>query len=330
MKQERGIKPSVKTAREIIGLITPEFLEPIIKDTGVDFHCRKLFGEVFLKPFILCQLLTSKGSQRKAAAVYSSELFGRLVPKAGGTLTHTAVSRHLAACDADFFERAYFKLLGLAGPEPRGVFGGAAVCSVDSAMVRAVSGFISGREAMRVGAPGEGGMRPQIKYTMITDGISALYTRLHTLPAYLSEDKALYEAVMEYAAPMSRRGPDRGERAREVFAFDRGLKGTTHLATMAGEGISFVGRVATTRSFADAGGRPFPPRATSRKGSGSYLTRRSGSPGHRPPRDVTAGVSTRSSGCSRRTTEGKSDGGRGPLKGRRPRSGSSPTSPTRL
>lgn len=259
MKQKSGIKPSPKTAREIISLITPEFLEPIIRDTGVDFHCRKLFGEVFLKLLILCQLLTSKGSQRKAAAVYSSELFSRLVPKADGTLTHTAVSRHLAACDPDFFERAYFKLLELAGPEPRGAFGGATICSVDSTMVRAVSRFISGREAMRVGAPGEGGMRPQIKYTMITDGISALYARLHTLPAYLSEDKALYEAVMGYAARMPRRGPDRGEWAREVFAFDRGLKGTTHLATMAGEGVAFVGRVAATRSFADAGGPSFPP-----------------------------------------------------------------------
>lgn len=259
MKKENVNKPRAKTAREIIGLITPEFLEPVIRDTGVDFHCRKLFGEVFLKLLILSQLITSKGSQRKTASVYSSELFSRLVPKAGGTLTHTAVSKHLAGCNPDFFERAYFKLVELAGPAPRGSFRGTVVCPVDSTMVRSVSGFISGQAAMRAGAPGEGGMRPKIKYTMITNGISALYSRLHTLPGYLSEDKALYEAVMEYAVAMPRSGRDSGERAKEIFAFDRGLKGTARLVTMADKGVSFVGRVSRTRSFVDAGGQAFLP-----------------------------------------------------------------------
>ena len=70
---------SAKTAKEIINLITPDLLYPIIETTNVNFHTRKLSAEIFLKLLILGQLLSSRGSQRKMSAVYSSELFRHII-----------------------------------------------------------------------------------------------------------------------------------------------------------------------------------------------------------------------------------------------------------
>lgn len=252
---------SAKTAKEIINLITPDLLNPIIEKTNVNFHTRKLSAEIFLKLLILGQLLSSKGSQRKMSAVYSSELFRHIMPDLTTSVSHTAISKRLEQCSADFFEQTYFNLLDFAAPMLHSDKSfGFMIDAVDSTLVRATSRFMAGHRVMTCGPKGSAGAsRPQIKYTMIFDNLSAVYSKLHTLPKYLSEENSLSEAIMEYTVGMPGCNLHKMTSVKTIFAFDRGLSSPASLVAIADENEAFVCRVSRARKFQKIEGHTFSP-----------------------------------------------------------------------
>ncbi len=248
------------TAKQIINLITPEFLSPIIDKNHADFHSRKLSAEILLKLLILGQLLSTRDSQRKMAYIYSTEMFHHVLPEADISVSHTAISTRLENFNADFFEQVYFNLLNMSQAAfKQDKTRDFVIDAVDSTMVRATSRLISNKDVMTSGPKGDSGdSRQQIKYTMIVDNVSAVYAKLHTLPAYLNEDRALYEAVMGYSATLPGSNLHKMSSIKDIFTFDRGLKGSKHLVALEDKDEAFVCRVTRTRKFKTVEGKQFP------------------------------------------------------------------------
>jgi hypothetical protein len=71
---------------------------------------------------------------------------------------------------------------------------------------------------------------------MIVNNVSAVYAKVHTLPRYLSEDIALSEAIKSYAATLPKGKLDNLHTIKEIFAFDRGLKGSSLIESIAQDG----------------------------------------------------------------------------------------------
>ena len=204
-------------------------------DYNVDFHSRAFNGEKFLKLMVLGLLQDRQQSQKRLSRIYGSELFMQLnglthAPSA----THQSISLRLRNTPSEYFRDCYDYLLkrydGLLEPP---VAGGARLVAVDSTMVREMTAKL--KAGMVTGRPSaDGGRRRQVKYTMAYDGMAASIAQLHTSQSYLDEDKALKEAIEENCR--------KREGHRDLYVFDRGVKGGAVLTGFAREDIRFVGR----------------------------------------------------------------------------------------
>ena len=230
----------------ILNLLPQDEIMKIGHALNVDFHARKLYGDVFLKLLIYGQLLSLRLSQRKLDVIYDSPSFkalNRCISPDG--LSHQSISARLKIIPSKYFQDIYRTLCVMfGGLLPRTAVGGYTVCAVDSTMVSETAAKL--KEGMKLGANAKSpGAKKLVKYTMGYDGGTVLYSRLHTLPRYLDEDNALGEAV---------RGVSKKYQGQPViYTFDRGIKGGGLLASFDSEGIRFVGRLNPGRHLYEQG-----------------------------------------------------------------------------
>lgn len=251
MENNKQLTITARTAKELINLISPDTTEALVKKDNIDFHARKLQGRVFMNLLIMTQLMSTQNSQRKMSQTYSSRMFQSVMPQAGKCVSHCAISKRLQDCNPVFFKEVYSNLSGIYAPllDKRGA-DGVVVDAVDSSLVRATAHFMTEYGVMSAGPAGrDGENRAHIKYSMIVNNVSAVYAKVHTLPKYLSEDIALSEAIKSYAATLPKGKLDNLHTIKEIFAFDRGLKGSSLIESIAQDGDAFVGRVSRNRHF---------------------------------------------------------------------------------
>lgn len=251
MESNKHMKITARTAKEIINLISTDTTDALVKQDNIDFHVRKLQGRVFLNLLIITQLMSTQNSQRKMAQTYSSKMFQSVMPQADKCVSHCAISKRLQDCNPVFFKEIYSNLYEMSAPLlDNGGADGIIVDAVDSSLVRATAHFMTEYGVMSAGPAGSNGEnRTQIKYSMIVNNVSAVYAKVHTLPKYLSEDIALSEAIKSYAATLPKGKLDNLHTIKEIFAFDRGLKGSSLIEAIARDGDAFVGRVSRNRHF---------------------------------------------------------------------------------
>lgn len=232
--------------RAILNLLPQDEIMKIGHVLNVDFHARKLHGDIFLKLLIYGQLLSLRWSQRKLNAIYDSPFFKALNQSVSTDgLSHQSISARLKTIPSEYFGNIYQTLcLMFGGLLPKTSVDGNIVCAVDSTMVSETAAKL--KEGMKVGVKSKcPDARKLVKYTMGYDGGTVLYSRLHTLPRYLDEDNALGEAV--HVVSKKYRGQP------IIYTFDRGIKGGGLLASFDSEDIRFVGRLNPGRHVYEQG-----------------------------------------------------------------------------
>ena len=152
----------------ILNLLPNNEITQIGQALNVDFHVRKLSGEIFLQLLIFGQLLSLKLSQRKLNAIYDSPFFRAINQSVSPEeVTHQSICARQKSMPSEYFRDIYESLCSLYGNLlPKSSVEGDIVCAVDSTMVSETAAKL--REGMTLGKkPSSKAGKKLVKYTMI-------------------------------------------------------------------------------------------------------------------------------------------------------------------
>lgn len=209
-----------------------------------DFKISKLKAQYLISAIMMTLLMSRECSQREIAQTLGSTSFADILNGGRAIKTgHSAISHRLSTLSSEYakdvYTATYRKVKAYYSPQELGGFN---VVAEDSTLVTETSARLSeGLEAGRNGnAIGDKSQR-QVKYTVGYDGIGATFIDLFTEQSYLSENKALFSALMQNVKSSADH--------RNLYVIDRGLNSTLRLNTLAQDKIYFVGRLNLNRRY---------------------------------------------------------------------------------
>ena len=225
-------EPSPESVRvsELIGLVPDEMIDQFATDLEVDKWVKKLKGSGLFKLILFSILQGERLSLRVMQDNTSDPLFKILAPAlAADEVTWGGIRDRLIHVKSEFFRRLYEKVYQRAEAK----YGSKGLSThhikrFDSTMVCTFSRLLSG---MQVGNTSKG--KTQVKFTTELKDDFLIHMAFHQEQAYLSEETALKEAVVDRA----------NKNKGEISVFDKGLKSRQSFADFDAQQTLFVGRV---------------------------------------------------------------------------------------
>jgi len=228
MGQRKSSPTQAVNVNDLFALIPPELYERLAAEFKPDKWVHKLHASVMVKLILYSILHTERLSLRVMETMYAQPDF-QILANAVGKTAHNSIRDRLRTVSVDYFAALYAhfyeqveKMYGAQQLETK-----YAVRRFDSTMVRTFAHLLQG---MRVGSSARQSV--QVKFTMEYRSDVLLRATLHTDQAYLSEERALGQAV-EAAQTNS----------REVIVFDRGLQNRATFEALTQAGKHFVTRL---------------------------------------------------------------------------------------
>jgi hypothetical protein len=219
------------TAKQLLQYIPEEKFAGLIKETGVDYQVKKLFGKNLFYLLLYGLLETTRVSQRSLEDVFKSNkfklLFNLIKPK---DFRYNALSQRLANINAEFFESVY----GLIYDDFSQAFSDRdalkyKLTRVDSTMVCEAANKLEA--GMTVGKKKNG--KKQIKYTISLTDLLPSSVEVFTQQSALSEDITIPQAILK----------DLDKKLDHVFVFDRGVHGRKYFCELDENGVRFITRI---------------------------------------------------------------------------------------
>jgi len=219
------------TAKKLLQYIPENEFAGIIKETGVDYQVKKLYGKNLFYLLLYGLLESTRISQRSLEDVYKSNkfriLFNLVNPK---DFKFNALSARLSNINVDFFERTYTILYNefshiINYKEAHDY----KLTRVDSTMVCEAANKIEA--GMVVGKKKDG--KKQVKYTISLTDLLPSSADVYTEQAALSEDITIPKSILK----------DIDKKMDHVFVFDRGVKGRKNYCELSANGVRFITRI---------------------------------------------------------------------------------------
>lgn len=223
------------TVKQLLGYLPQEMLQAIAEQTQVDYQVKKLNGVVFFQLLLYGVLKYGKLSTRLLEQLYNSPAFKALSPTKNHRTRHSSIADRLRNINPAFFKALFEQMhlqlekqYGKALPQRA-----RQLLRFDSTMVAIGAGLI--KEGMDVGkkaqkTPG----KKQLKFTIGLKEELPADMHLYTDKSYLSEDKAIGEAIQK-----SR------HTAKSILVFDRGVTARKTFEKLCEEQVLFVTRLRT-------------------------------------------------------------------------------------
>jgi len=228
------------TVKQLIYLVDTRLLNDAAKNTEVNFHAKKLSGQLLFKLLLLSILDDSKISLRIMEQLFSTGRFKAFAKtEVGETVRFNSISERLSNINKEFFEQMFnqvFQLcraqLGSDAPSELSLrLFDSTVISTSTKLLR--HGMVNGAKDKM----GEHSIR-QIKFTVgLQDGLPQKVLFFNS-QKHLAEDITLREILMQ-----SQFEPN------EVAVFDRGLKKRKTFQELKNNNILFVTRINPTTNL---------------------------------------------------------------------------------
>ena len=208
-----------------------EVIADLAEQTGADKHVKRLSGLLFFKLLLYGVLKSSRLSTHLLESYYNSGQFSRLSGKGGHRTRHSSIADRLKSLPVEMFE----KLFAYVGAQLEGQFPAAksamAIRRFDSTMVVSSAALL--REGMIVGKrPGQGAGTKHVKFSVGLSGDIPLQASAYSEQAYLSEDMALGDLVLQAE-----------KKKGTVLVFDRGIARRATYDALTEETHLFVTRI---------------------------------------------------------------------------------------
>lgn len=233
MRQRKNAPQQVLSVSELLDLIPSELYDRLSTEFKPDKWVHKLHAQVMFKLIVYSILHSERLSLRVMETLYKDPAFQVLADAVGST-AHNSIRDRLRTVNLDYFAALYEHVYAQAAAHysSQVLETTYQVRRVDSTMVSTFAHLLSG-----IRAGNSSGGKVQAKYTMEYSSAGLMRASLHTEQAYLSEERALGEAVQNVLL-----GP------QDVLVFDRGLQKRATFAALTEAGKPFVTRLnATTR-----------------------------------------------------------------------------------
>jgi hypothetical protein len=229
-KTKRYIERTLSVTK-LIKMIPGELLEEIGQQANIDHQVKHLHGALMFRLFLFSILKSERLSTRLLEFFYNSTEFKTFSGKGGHTTRHSSIEDRIKAIDNKYFEQIFEKVGGILrshfNKKQKKV---QEILRFDSSMVAIGAGLINW--GMKVGGqPKEGYGTRQLKFTIGLKGILPTDANLFTGQSYLSEDKALREAIVKSSYTED-----------SIVVFDRGLQKRKAFVELEQAGTSFVTR----------------------------------------------------------------------------------------
>jgi hypothetical protein len=230
---KRKKSPRKVSVSELMGLLSTELLDSISEQTRVDFQVKKFNGILFFQLLLYGVLKNGRLSTRLLEQLYNSATFGRIAHTKGHQTRHSSIADRLNNINVKFFqalfeqlqvqlEKNYAKTSSLTAKK---------LLRFDSTMVAIGAGLI--KEGMTVGKTArKKPAKKQLKFTMGLKGELPSDMHLYTQNTYLSEDKAIGEAIVKSRHTLN-----------SIVVFDRGVTARQTFDALEDEQILFVTRL---------------------------------------------------------------------------------------
>jgi len=219
------------TTKDFIKLfeaIPHDILAGIGEDTGIDKNVSRLYVDRMLKLLLLTMLRSDKPSTRIMETLYESPFFNAFSGKGGHKTRHSSLASRLGTMNPEYFRQIFEWVLAKHGSKLKTSKLFQRIRSYDSTMVSISSALVDW--GMRVGRPPKGKAQDvQVKFTMSLYGKVPSSVKAHFNQPYLSEEKALKEAVL-----------DSDLEPGDFVVFDRGMKSRNSFKLFDKLGIQFV------------------------------------------------------------------------------------------
>jgi transposase len=219
------------TVAQLLQYIPEEEFASLVKETGVDFSVKKVFGKNLFYLLLYGLLETTRVSNRSLEDVFKSNKFKLLFNLAEQkNFKYNTISTRLSKINCEFFERIYHLIYEIFSRE----FGEQTalkykITRVDSSMVAEAANKLA--EGMTVGRKKDG--KKQVKYTFGLTGLFPSSVEVFTQQAALSEDITIPKAILKNI----------DKKKDNVYVFDRGVSGRKNFDELNKNEFRFVTRI---------------------------------------------------------------------------------------
>jgi transposase len=219
------------TVSQLLQYIPDEEFASLIKETGVDYSVKKVFGKNLFYLLLYGLLETTRVSNRSLEDVFKSNKFKLLFNLAEQkNFKYNTISTRLSKINCEFFERIYHSIYEIFSRE----FGEQTalkykITRVDSSMVCEAANKLA--EGMVVGKKKDG--KKQVKYTIGLTGLFPSSVEVFTQQAALSEDITIPKVILKNI----------DKKKDNVFVFDRGVSGRKNFDELNENDFRFVTRI---------------------------------------------------------------------------------------
>lgn len=222
------------SVNKLLSYLPDEVIAAYVAHVQADKHVKKLPALLFFKLLLFGVLKSSRLSTHLLEHYYNSEQFSHLTGKGGHRTRHSSIADRLKALPPELFEKLFGYVATVlldkffqAGTSRKELM----IKSFDSTMVAASAALL--KEGMVVGQkPQEGPGKKQVKFSVSLYNGFPVEAALSGQQAYLSEDVALAEVVLQ-----SRKTD------RQVLVFDRGISKRDTYDALTGREQLFVTRI---------------------------------------------------------------------------------------
>lgn len=234
MRLRKNAPKQVVTVSELLDLIPTALYDRLSAEFKPDKWVHKLHAQVMFKLIVYSTLHSERLSLRVMETLYGDPAFQVLADAVGST-AHNSIRDRLRTVSVDYFAALYEHVYAQAAAQysPQVLETTYQVRRVDSTMVGTFSHLLAG---IRVGK--STGRKVQAKYTVEYGSTGLMRASMHTEQAYLSEERALGEAVQNVLL-----GP------KDVLVFDRGLQKRATFAALTEAGKPFITRLNATARY---------------------------------------------------------------------------------
>lgn len=219
------------TVKAILNSIPNQLTDQLAEKTGINHSIQRLRGRVMLDLLLFGMIRSERLSTRVLAELYGSKLFEAFSSKDKQHQTrHSSIADRLKGMSPDYFKALFQWSYEHFFPIHKGSKKIQNLVRFDSTMINISSALVDW--GMKVGRkPKNTPRQVQLKVTLGLKGWFPKSVHIHTEQAFLSEEKALKEVILENGAH-----PD------EIISFDLGLKSRQTMQTFDKEQIRFVTR----------------------------------------------------------------------------------------
>ena len=219
------------TAKQLLEYIPEEEFAGLIKETGVDYQVKKLFGKNLFYLLLYGLLETTRVSHRSLEDVFKSKKFKLLFKLTDQkNFKYNSISERLSNINVEFFEKQYYltyeRFSQMFNEHDASVYN---IARVDSTMVCEAANKIEA--GMTVGKKKDG--KKQVKYTICLTDLFPSSVEVFTQQSALSEDITIPQLILKNI----------DKKDDNIFAFDRGVSSRAKFCEFAKNGILFVTRV---------------------------------------------------------------------------------------